>query len=345
MADKGGTGRTNRAKGRAGTLELDAASAMGTAPLELSAADMLRQPLPEHMPPEMFTGPGLIALADLLPIMTAYIDRDEIVRFLNRPLADYFEQTRSALLGLPVREVMGEETYAERKPLIDATLRVAGGHAYRTRLDRADGDSVGPGDRLATVHGPTRLLLTVERTVLNLLGHLGGVATETRRWVDAVAGTSCAVRDTRKTTPLMRGLEKYAVRCGGGVNHRRSLSDEALVKDNHVLAAGGVAPAYRAVRAAYPELPVQVEVDTYEQAVEAVDAGADLLLLDNMDTAALRRTVERVGGRARLEASGGLTLDRAAEVAATGVDYVAVGALTHSAPVLDIGLDLRTREA
>ncbi len=206
-----------------------------------------------------------------------------------------------------------------------------------------DGARVRPGEVVASATGPVRGLLTAERTLLNLLCHLSGVATLTARWVEAVRGTGVAVRDTRKTTPLMRELEKYAVRCGGGVNHRFALSDEALVKDNHVLAAGGVAAAYARVRAAHPSLPVQVEVDTLEQALEAVDAGAELLLLDNMAPPELARTVAAVGGRATLEASGGLRLEDAAQVAATGVDYLAVGALTHSAPALDLGLDLHTR--
>jgi nicotinate-nucleotide pyrophosphorylase (carboxylating) len=204
-----------------------------------------------------------------------------------------------------------------------------------------DGDQVRRGDRLLTVVGPGRGVLTAERTALNLLCHLSGIATSTARWVVAVADSKAQVRDTRKTTPLLRGLEKYAVRCGGGVNHRMSLSDAALVKDNHVAAAGGVVEAYLRVRQRYPDLPVQVEVTTPEQAAEAVEAGADEVLLDNMTVTQLRRSVEVVAGRARLEASGGLTLDRAAAVAATGVDYLAVGALTHSAPALDIALDLR----
>jgi nicotinate-nucleotide pyrophosphorylase (carboxylating) len=204
-----------------------------------------------------------------------------------------------------------------------------------------DGDQVRRGDRLLTVSGPGRGLLTAERTALNLLCHLSGVATLTSRWVTAVADSKAQIRDTRKTTPLLRGLEKYAVRCGGGVNHRMGLSDAALVKDNHVAAAGGVVPAYRLVRERYPDLPVQVEVTTPEQAAEAVEAGAYELLLDNMTVADMRRAVEVVADRARLEASGGLTLDQAAAVAATGVDYLSVGALTHSAPVLDIAMDLR----
>ena len=205
-----------------------------------------------------------------------------------------------------------------------------------------DGDRVGSGAVLATVTGPTRSLLTAERTALNLLCHLSGVATATARWVDAVAGSGAAIRDTRKTTPGLRALEKYAVRRGGGQNHRMSLSDAALVKDNHVLAAGGVRKAFALVRAAYPDLPVEVECDSPAQVREAVVAGADLVLLDNMTPAELAGSVAitRPAG-VRTEASGGLTLDRAAAVAATGVDYISVGALTHSAPILDIALDLR----
>jgi nicotinate-nucleotide pyrophosphorylase (carboxylating) len=204
-----------------------------------------------------------------------------------------------------------------------------------------DGDRVGPGDVVLRATGPVRRLLTVERTTLNLLCHLSGVATLTRRWVDAVAGTGAAIRDTRKTSPGLRSLEKYAVRCGGGVNHRMGLWDAALVKDNHVAAAGGVAAAFAAVRQRFPGLPVEVECDTVEQVAEVIEAGADLVLLDNMAPDELRRSVELARDRGvRTEASGGLSLEGAREVAATGVDYLAVGALTHSAPVLDLGLDL-----
>ena len=212
-------------------------------------------------------------------------------------------------------------------------------HPVTVAYDAADADVVRPGQRLMTLQGRARDLLLAERTVLNLLGHLSGVATVTHRWVEAVAGTGAAVRDTRKTTPLLRSLEKYAVRCGGGLNHRMSLSDAALVKDNHALAAGGVVEAFRRVRRAYPALAVEVEVDTLADAVAVVEAGASEVLLDNFTVADLAEAVRLVDGRARLEASGGLTLDTAAEVASTGVDYLAVGALTHSAPVLDIGLD------
>ena len=208
---------------------------------------------------------------------------------------------------------------------------------------RGDGAAVS-GESVLEVTGPVRTLLTAERSALNLLCHLSGVATLTRIWVDAVAGTGAAIRDTRKTTPSLRMLEKYAVRVGGGVNHRMGLSDAALVKDNHVVAAGGVAKAFEAVRRSFPDLEVEVECDTVEQVVEVVAAGADLVLLDNMSLEQMTRSVEVCRSRGvRSEASGGLTLNRALAVARTGVDYLSVGALTHSAPVLDLGLDLRLR--
>jgi nicotinate-nucleotide pyrophosphorylase (carboxylating) len=206
-----------------------------------------------------------------------------------------------------------------------------------------DGDRVSRSTVLATVSGPTRALLTAERTALNLLCRLSGVATHTRAWADALAGTGAMVLDTRKTTPGLRILEKYAVRAGGGTNKRMGLYDVAMVKDNHVLAAGGVTQAYRRVREAFPEVPVQVEVTTVDQAREAVAAGATFLLCDNMSPELLRAVVAAVGGKAELEATGGLTLAVAREYALTGVDYLSVGALTHSSPILDIALDLRPR--
>ncbi|WP_145803312.1 carboxylating nicotinate-nucleotide diphosphorylase [Kribbella amoyensis] len=218
---------------------------------------------------------------------------------------------------------------------------VAGSDPVEIEHSVTDGTAVRAGDVLLTVRGKTRQLLTAERTALNLIGHLSGVATLTRRWVDAVEGTGAVIRDTRKTMPLLRSLEKYAVRCGGGRNHRMGLSDAALIKDNHVIAAGGVAEAFRLVRKAYPDIAVEVEVDSVEDALIALESGADLILLDNMPVGQLREAVEKVAGRARLEASGGLTLDTARAVAETGVDFLAVGALTHSAPVLDIAMDLR----
>jgi nicotinate-nucleotide pyrophosphorylase (carboxylating) len=206
-----------------------------------------------------------------------------------------------------------------------------------------DGAVVERGVTLATVAAPTRLLLTAERSALNLLCHLSGVATLTRRWADELVGTPATVRDTRKTTPGLRALEKYAVRCGGGVNHRFGLSDMALVKDNHVAAAGGIAVAYAQVRALGGSIPVEIEVDSLVGLAEAITAGADEVLLDNFTPEQMRAAVryrDVHGPSVRLEASGGLTVDDAAEVGATGVDFVAVGELTHSAPILDIGLDL-----
>jgi nicotinate-nucleotide pyrophosphorylase (carboxylating) len=223
-----------------------------------------------------------------------------------------------------------------------AVFDLVGGAAVHIALHTDDGAATEPGRAVLTVSGPTRALLTAERTALNLIGHLSGVASLTRRWVDAVAGTDAAIRDTRKTTPGLRTLEKYAVRCGGGVNHRMALGDAALVKDNHVAAAGGITAAVQAVRAHAPDVPLEVECDTLDQVREAIAAGVELVLLDNFSLADTRAAVAlaRPAG-VRLEASGGLTLDRAHEIAATGVDYLAVGALTHSAPVLDLGFDLR----
>lgn len=218
----------------------------------------------------------------------------------------------------------------------------ATGAGLSTTSHVQDGARVEAGQAVMTVQGKLSDILTAERTALNLLCHLSGIATLTASWVAAVAGTGARVRDTRKTLPGLRALEKYAVRCGGGVNHRMSLADAALIKDNHVAAAGSVTAALKAVRELTPDLPVEVECDTLEQVAEAVAAGADLILLDNFGVAQMRRAVELTAGRARLEASGGLRLDQATQVAATGVDFLAVGALTHSAAVLDIGLDLET---
>jgi nicotinate-nucleotide pyrophosphorylase (carboxylating) len=205
----------------------------------------------------------------------------------------------------------------------------------------ADGSRVLAGDVVMSVSGPLQDLLTAERTALNFASHLSGVATATSHWVTALEGTGAQVLDTRKTLPTFRALQKYAVRCGGGVNHRFSLSDRAMVKDNHVIAAGGVVPAYELVRAANPTLRVEVEVTDLDQLRELLDAGCTEILLDNMDPTTMAEAVRITAGRATLEASGGLTLERAGEVARTGVDFISVGALTHSVKVFDLGLDLR----
>ena len=204
-----------------------------------------------------------------------------------------------------------------------------------------DGASVKSGEVLMTVRGDTRAILLAERTALNFLGHLSGIATLTRTWVDAVAGTNCIIRDTRKTTPGMRLLEKYAVRMGGGTNHRMSLSDAALIKDNHIAAAGGVAQAFSKVREKFPTSEIEIEVDTLDQLREVLPLKPDLVLLDNMSPAQCAEAVSIVAGATKLEASGGISLENAKAYASTGVDFLAIGALTHSAPVFDIGLDMR----
>jgi nicotinate-nucleotide pyrophosphorylase (carboxylating) len=209
---------------------------------------------------------------------------------------------------------------------------------------REDGDRLAAGDVALAVRAPLATLLTAERTALNLLGQLSGVATATAAWVDAVAGTGARIRDTRKTVPGLRALQKYAVRCGGGVNHRMSLGDAILIKDNHVLAAGSVTAALHAARAAGPHLPCEVEVDSLAQLDEVLTQAPELVLLDNFDPDLAAEAVRRrdaIAPGTGLEVSGGLTLATARAHAATGVDYLAVGGLTHSAPVLDLGLDLR----
>lgn len=208
-----------------------------------------------------------------------------------------------------------------------------------------DGSRVAPGDVVMSISAPLGDLLTAERTALNFASHLSGIATATAAWVDAVSGTRARILDTRKTLPTYRALQKYAVRCGGGLNHRSSLVDRAMVKDNHVVAAGGVVAAYELVRTANPGLRVEVEVTELDQLREVVAAGCTEILLDNMDDATMAEAVAllaRLGADGvTLEASGGITLDRARSVAATGVDFISTGALTHSVKVFDLGLDLR----
>jgi nicotinate-nucleotide pyrophosphorylase (carboxylating) len=271
------------------------------------------------------------------------IDRDLIKRALAEDLQGGQDITS-------VATVSGDE-----KIVADFTARksgvVAGIDMARAVLEEVgltditvlvkDGASVKAGEVLMTVRGDTRAILLAERTALNFLGHLSGIATLTRTWVDAVAGTNCIIRDTRKTTPGMRLLEKYAVRMGGGTNHRMSLSDAALIKDNHIAAAGGVAQAFSKVREKFPTSEIEIEVDTLDQLREVLPLKPDLVLLDNMSPAQCAEAVSIVAGATKLEASGGITLDNAKAYALTGVQFLAIGALTHSAPVFDIGLDLR----
>jgi nicotinate-nucleotide pyrophosphorylase (carboxylating) len=223
--------------------------------------------------------------------------------------------------------------------MAEATLREVGVKDIQVHLH--DGDAVIPGSVVMTVRGDTRAILLAERTALNFLGHLGGIATLTHAWVAAIAGTACIIRDTRKTTPGMRLLEKAAVVAGGGANHRLSLSDAALIKDNHIAAAGGVTEAFSKVRAAFPDVFIEIEVDSLEQLKEVATQNPDLVLLDNMTPDQCKEAVAFVAGRFKLEASGGISLENAMAYAQSGVDYLAIGALTHSAPVLDIGLDMQ----
>jgi nicotinate-nucleotide pyrophosphorylase (carboxylating) len=252
--------------------------------------------------------------------------------------ADVVAREAGVIAGLPVAlavfdllaDYLGGGTGKARGPVPAVTVLVA------------DGARVTPGDAVLRVSGDAVAVLGAERTMLNFVTHLSGIASATRQWADAVAGTGAVVRDTRKTLPGLRGLQKYAVRCGGGENHRMGLGDAALVKDNHVAAAGGVTAAVRAVRAAArPGLVIEVECDSVAQVREALTAGARFLLLDNMPVPALREAVAvaRAHDGVRLEASGGLRLANAREVASAGVDYLSVGGLTHSSLALDLGLD------
>ena len=280
------------------------------------------------------------------------LDPDAIASLIRMALAEDLmggiDVTSTATIA---QEHRSKATFGSREvgvvsglPVVAAVIEtVCGDNASEFHTFVADGDRVTSGTILAEVSAPTRLLLTAERTALNLLCHLSGVASLTRRWADALEGTSAVVRDTRKTTPGLRALEKYAVRCGGGANHRMGLSDMALVKDNHVAAAGGVSEAYRRVRALEATIPVEIEVDSLDGLAEAIEAGADEVLIDNFTSEMMTEAVALradSGSKVRLEASGGLTVETARAVAETGVDLIAVGELTHSARVLDIGLDL-----
>lgn len=259
-------------------------------------------------------------------------DRGDVTSLATIPsghsgTADVIARSSGIVAGLPVAVAVFD--------------RVVDG--VRIDQHRRDGDRVSRGDVLLTVAGSVQRLLTAERTMLNLLCRASGVATAARAWADELAGTGAVVLDTRKTTPGLRALEKYAVRCGGGTNKRLGLYDVAMIKDNHIVAAGGVAAAFEAVLRTFPGIDIQVEVSTVDMAVEAVRAGATFLLCDNMPPDELRGVVAAVGPAVELEATGGLTLARAREYADTGVHYLSVGALTHSAPILDIAMDLRGR--
>jgi nicotinate-nucleotide pyrophosphorylase (carboxylating) len=283
-------------------------------------------------------------MTEIAPGLPRHVVEDVVARALDEDLGAAGDVTTTATIAagaLAAADLVArQDGVVAGLPVAAYVFETVSQGRLRVELGTVDGARVTAGEVLATIRGPVRDLLTAERTALNLLGHLSGIATLTRRWVDAVEGTGARIRDTRKTLPGLRALQKYAVRCGGGVNHRMSLSDAALVKDNHVAAAGDVVRAFQLLRAADPDIELEIEVDTVEQARDVIDAGAQLVLLDNMPPDRMREVVVYAGGRAKLEASGGLTLPNARTVAATGVDYLSVGALTHSAPVLDIGLDI-----
>ena len=273
-------------------------------------------------------------------------DNFDLDDFLDRVLAEDLgsggDVTSAATIGAEDRFAA---VMAAREDIVVAGIDIAA--AFFRKLDAdvdveqlcSDGDTVTAGHQLMWLRGSARAMLTAERSALNTLQHLSGIATLVRRYVDAIAGTGATVIDTRKTIPGLRALEKYAVRMGGGSNHRMRLDDGVLIKDNHVAVCGGVAEAVRRAKAANTGLQVQVEVDSIEQIEPALDAGADRLLLDNMSPAMLREAVALVRGRVPLEASGGVNLDTIRAIAETGVDFISVGRITQSAPAVDIGLD------
>lgn len=225
-------------------------------------------------------------------------------------------------------------------PIVRRICEEAGGEV-RGEVLASDGDCAGAGDRLVRLHGPARALLAIERVTLNFLQHLCGIATLTGDYVNAVAGCGCRIVDTRKTLPGMRNIEKYAVRMGGGYNHRQRLDDGILIKENHITAAGGLGPAVRAAQAGSPHgIKVEVECSSMSEVTEALTVGAEIILLDNMSIDEIRRAVHRIAGRALVEASGGITLESVRAVAETGVDLISVGALTHSAPAVDLSMGL-----
>lgn len=275
-------------------------------------------------------------------------DLDDLRRVVATALEEDLRYGPDATTAATVpADAVAVGSFAARQPGVLAGLPVAlavldtvvGDYEVLSR--RADGDRLAAGEAALVVRAPVATLLTAERTALNLLCHLSGVATATAAWVDAVAGTNARIRDTRKTLPGLRLLEKYAVRCGGGFNHRLGLGDAILIKDNHVAAAGSVGAALRAARAHAPDLPCEVEVDSLDQLDEVLALGAELVLLDNFDVERTREAVRRRGNRPTgLESSGGLQLANARAYAETGVDYLSVGALTHSVAALDLGLDL-----
>lgn len=238
--------------------------------------------------------------------------------------ADFTTRTSGVVSGLHV---------------VAAVLEYCGVNHYEVLVD--EGAKVSAGKVLITAQGNTQKILLAERTALNFLSHLSGISTLTNQWVSEISGTKCQIRDTRKTTPGLRMLEKFAVRMGGGVNHRLSLSQAALIKDNHIMAAGSITSAFDAIKKMYPDKLIEIEVDSIDQLKEVITLKPDLILLDNMSADQCSQAVSITAGLVKLEASGGIAINNAKTYAATGVDYLAIGSLTHSAPALDIGLDFR----
>jgi nicotinate-nucleotide pyrophosphorylase (carboxylating) len=295
--------------------------------------------LPPVLPSALWSDPAVIALLDAAlaeDVGTGDVTTLCTVRSETRGVALIVAREAMIPAGLPVLEALAKRL---------AAMGEAGAGADELRVVEAveDGQAVAAGTVLCRVEGPARPLLTIERCYLNLIGHLSGVATETARYVKAVrdAGASTRVLDTRKTTPGQRLLEKYAVACGGGANHRMGLFDAVLIKDNHVIAAGGIGPAVRSALARAPEgIDVEVEVDNSQQLREALEAGATAILLDNFTPQAVRDAVAEIAGRARVEVSGGISLATIADYARAGADDISVGRLTHSAPTADVSMEI-----
>lgn len=276
------------------------------------------------------------------------IDRDLLIARIDDAIAEDFvgalDVTTAATIPANQRCIAEFRT---RKAGVVSGIDVAivvidrvctGGYEILSRI--SDGNQVGAGVTVLKVAARTREMLVAERTALNFLSRLSGISTAASTWVEAISGTKAKIRDTRKTTPGWRDLEKYAVLCGGGVNHRLNLAESALIKDNHIAAVGGITAAVAAIKNHFPGILIEVEIDRLDQLEDAISAGVQEVLLDNMTPEQCREAVRITNGRVKLEASGGISLDRVREYAESGVDYIAVGAITHSAPILDIGLDI-----
>ena len=278
--------------------------------------------------------------------MSEALDKDVYLPLVRSALAEDVGSGDVTTMSLIAQDSFASGVIVAKEPLVVAGVDLAIASFRELEksidfsvevLDGQDGDFFQP---LIRIHGPARALLTAERTALNFVQRLSGIATLTAKFVQQVSGTNTKILDTRKTVPGWRVLEKYAVACGGGINHRFGLYDQVMIKDNHLVAVGGnIKKAVKCARENYPKLKIEVEADTVEQAKTAAEAGADIILLDNMSCEELIQSIELISGRSKTEASGGITMDTVREIAETGVDYISIGALTHSAPAVDIGFD------